>query len=212
MHLINTHQIFKGHPHFTKLIQAKQNYFLSNTVAKHVSAAGLTSTDVPTLLQHKNLKPNDKKIWDAAYEEEYFGLKNLPAWTVITESEFKNMRHIYKTALPTMAISTIKYDKLGHPKRAKYRIVALGNLDPHEWSQADCYAPVMSLLELRLITAIAVRHKRILKSGDVKQAFVQATLPPEENYVLKPPPGCYLTPPNTYWLLKRTLYGLKRSP
>ena len=70
----------------------------------------------------------------------------------------------------------------------------------------------MSLLELRLITAIAVRHKRILKSGDVKQAFVQATLPPEENYVLKPPSGCYLTPPNTYWLLKRTLYGLKRSP
>ena len=212
MHLINTHQIFKGHPHFTKLIQAKQNYLLSNTVAKHVSAAGLTSTDVPTLLQHKNLKPNDKKIWDAAYEEEYFGLKNLPAWTAITESEFKNMRHIYKTALPTMAISTIKYDELGNPKRAKYRIVALGNLDPHEWSRADCYSPVMSLLELRLITAIAVRHKRILKSGDVKQAFVQATLPPEENYVLKPPPGCYLTPPNTYWLLKRTLYGLKRSP
>ena len=212
LHLIHTHQLFKGHPHFTKLIQAKQNYFLSNTVAKHVSTAGLTSTDVPTLLQHKNLTPGDKKIWDAAYEEEYFGLKNLPAWSVITESEFKNMRHIYKTALPTMAISTIKYNELGHPTRAKYRIVALGNLDPHEWSRSDCYAPVMSLLELRLITALAVRHKRILKSGDVKQAFVQATLPPEENYVLKPPPGCYLTPPNTYWLLKRTLYGLKRSP
>ena len=99
-----------------------------------------------------------------------------------------------------MAISTIKYDKCGKPKRAKYRIVALGNLDPHEWSRSDCY-----VLELRIITAP-------LKSGDVKQAFVQATLPPEENYVLKPPPGCYLTSPNTHWLLKRTLYGLKRSP
>ena len=91
-----------------------------------------------------------------------------------------------------MAISTIKYNELSHPTRAKYRIVALGNLDPHEWSRSDCYAPVMSLLELRLITALAVRHKRILKSGDVKQAFVQAILPPEENYVLKPPPWLLL--------------------
>ena len=212
MNLIETHQIFQGHPHFKKIMQAKQTYLLSKTVARHVSAAGLTSSDVPTLLQHKNLSQGDKQIWDNAYAEEYFGLKNLPAWTSITEQEYKRMRHIYKTTLPTMAISTIKYDEMGKPNRAKYRIVALGNLDPHEWSRADCYAPVMSLLELRLITAIAVRHKRTLKAGDIKQAFVQAVLPPEENYVLKPPPGCPLTPPNTYWLLKRTLYGLKRSP
>ena len=29
-----------------------------------------------------------------------------------------------------MAISTIKYDEHSQPKRAKYLIVALGNLDP----------------------------------------------------------------------------------
>jgi len=34
-----------------------------------------------------------------------------------------------------MAINTIKYDELENPKRAKYRIVALGNLDPHNWSK-----------------------------------------------------------------------------
>ena len=32
----------------------------------------------------------------------------------------------------------------------------------------------MSLIELRLLTAIAVRNKCVLKCGDVKQAFVQA--------------------------------------
>lgn len=47
---------------------------------------------------------------------------------------------------------------------------------------------------------------------DIKQAFCQSYLPPEEKYVCIPPPGYPLTPPNTYWLLKRTLYGLKRSP
>ena len=111
-----------------------------------------------------------------------------------------------------MAVSTIKHDGDGNPKRAKYRIVALGNLDSNNWSRSDTYAPVMNLIELRLLTSIAIHHRRILKSGDFKQAFCQATLPPNEMYVLRPPPGCPFTPPNSYWLLKRTLYGLKRSP
>ena len=43
------------------------------------------------------------------------------------------------------------------------------------------------------------------------QAFCQVVLSKDERYVLHAPPGCPLTPPNTLWLLKRTLYGLKRS-
>ena len=154
----------------------------------------------------------DREIWQAPYKEEYDGLKDLPAWIEISETDYKNMKSTYKNILPTMAISTIKYDEHGQPKRAKYRIVALGNLDPHEWSKSDCYAPVLNLLEVRLLTALAVKMRRQLKSGDVKQAFMQATLPDSEAYVLRPPPGCPFTPPGKYWLLKRTLYGLKRSP
>jgi len=210
--LVATHQIFKGHPHFARIHQMKNNYLLSSAIAKHVSAANLTSHDVPTLIQHKLLCPEDKQIWDNAYAEEYFGLQNLPAWTTITQAQFNALDVKKKYALPTMAISTIKYDEHGKPKRAKYRIVALGNLDPTDWSKSDCYAPVMSLLELRLMTVLAIKKKRILKCGDVKQAFCQAILPPNEQYVLKPPPGCPITPPNSYWMLKRTLYGLKRSP
>jgi hypothetical protein len=155
---------------------------------------------------------HDKALWKAAYDEEYFGLKNLPAWTHITEKEYQQLKPIVGNALPTMAISTIKYDENGKPKRCKFRICALGNLDPHSWNNNDCYAPVLSALEVRLLTSLAVYHKRTLKNGDVKQAFVQATLPKTEQYVLRPPPGCINTPPNTYLLLKRTLYGLKRSP
>ena len=55
-----------------------------------------------------------------------------------------------------MAISTIKYDSDGNPLRAKYRIVALGNMDPINWSKSECYAPVLSLAELRLLTSLAV--------------------------------------------------------
>ena len=70
----------------------------------------------------------------------------------------------------------------------------------------------MNLIELRLMTALAVKNERVLKSGDVKQAFVQATLPEDEQYIVKPPPGCPYTKPGTYWKLLRTLYGLRRSP
>lgn len=77
-----------------------------------------------------------------------------------------------------MAVNTIKYDVNGAPKRAKYRIVALGNLDNNNWNKCDTYAQVMNLIELRLLTAIAIHHRRILKSGDFKQAFCQTTLPP----------------------------------
>jgi len=210
--LIQSHQIFQNHPHFSIIFQMKNNFLLSSGIAKHVSAANLTSKDVPTLIQHKLLCQTDKQIWDDAYAEEYFGLQNLPAWTTITQKQFDSLDSKRKYALPTMAISTIKYDEHNRPKRAKYRIVALGNLDPNDWSKSDCYAPVMSLLELRLMTVLAIKKRRFLKCGDVKQAFCQAILPPNEQYILKPPPGCPLTPPNSYWMLKRTLYGLKRSP
>jgi len=210
--LIRTALLQKGHPNFTKVYQLRSSYSMSKIVAKHVAAKGFQCFDPPTLSQHKNLSQNDKRIWDEAYAEEYIGLKQLPAWTTITEKEFKNMHPKYRTLLPTMAISTVKYDENNNPKRAKYRIVVLGNLDPYEWTKQECYAPVISLLELRLLTSIAVHFRKTLKSGDVKQAFVQAILPDNERYILRPPAGCPLTPPNSYWLLKRTLYGLKRSP
>ena len=138
------------------------------------------------------------------YDEEYYGLKDLPAWTTISESEYLKIRNVVGHALPTMAISTVKYDENNKPKCAKWRIVALGNMDPNQWSTNDCFAPVISMVELRFLVSLAIHHRRPLRSGDVKQAFVQATLPDDEQYVLRPPTGCPNTPKNTYWLLKHT--------
>eukprot|EP00957_Ditylum_brightwellii_P200351 15274212-Ditylum_brightwellii.AAC.1 len=70
----------------------------------------------------------------------------------------------------------------------------------------------MTMLELRVLVSLAIHHKRPLKSGDVKQAFIKATLPDTEQYVISPPAGCPNSQPNTYWLLKQTLFGLKRRP
>ena len=125
----------------------------------------------PTLLKHYQLHPDDKTTWDAAYADEYKGLTDIDTWEEISEEDYENSKHLFGNLLPTMAISTIKYDGDGKPVRAKYRIVALGNLDPHDWSKNECFAPVLSQMELRLLTALAVRNKCVPKTGDITQAF-----------------------------------------
>jgi len=178
-----------------------------------ISASSLSSQHEPKLHEHYKLSPNDKQIWDDSYREEYFGLHNeTQTWHYISEDEYQNMKSILGRPLPTMAISKIKRDSQGNPVRAKYRIVVLGNLDPHNWSKSDCFAPVLSAMELRLLLAIATKFKVIPKQCDAIQAFCQTTLPPDEQYVCTPPKGCPITPPKTYLLLKKTLYGLKHSP
>jgi len=89
-----------------------------------------------------------------------------------------------------MVIATIKYDEHNKPKRAKSRIVVPGNSDYHTWSKEATSASVLSQLELRSLMALAVHNKRVLKKLDIKQAFVQSSLPEDEVYFLKPPIGC----------------------
>ena len=90
--------------------------------------------------------------------------------------------------------------------------MALGNHEKRHWSKNDCYAPVCSLNDVRLITALACLSRRTLKQGDCKNAFCQSYLPKDERIFVTPPRNCPLSDPDTYWFLKKTLYGLRRSP
>jgi hypothetical protein len=210
--LLDTVQLFQGHTKFRNVYTARSQVSLRDSVLRHVSAHGLQSLLAPSSLKaHAKLHPSDKVIWDEAYNEEYDGLVLLPSWEIVSEDEYIHLSK-GKKALPTMAIATIKYDEHNRPKQAKYHLVVLGNLDYHTWSKADTSAPVLSQLELRLLTSLAIFNKRVLKNCDVKQAFMQSTLPVDETYFLKPPAGCPRSKPNHYWRLIRSLYGLKRAP
>jgi hypothetical protein len=215
--MITNRKLFHGWKSRSHVLAARQARATSNILAhlittRKVSAQGLTLMQAPTLLKHNQLNPTDLEIWNNAYRSEYEGLQSIDTWKTIEESEYQKIKHLSQGTLPTMAIATIKYDGQGNADRAKYRIVALGNLDPHSWTKSECYAPVLSQFELRFLVALAAKNKCIPKTGDVNQAFCQSYLPDDEIYVCKPPPGCPISPPNTYWKLKKTLYGLKRSP
>eukprot|EP00957_Ditylum_brightwellii_P173438 13205201-Ditylum_brightwellii.AAC.1 len=209
--------MFEGWRAAKTVLTARHLCATSNLVCRyvktnHVSARDLTSLNAPKLTKHILLNKNDKRIWDKSYKSEYYGLEKLNTWSIISKREYQVMRHITGPAQPTMAILCVKYDPDGNQVRAMYRIVALGNLDTNPWSKANCFTPVLSQMELRLLLSIAVKNKVIPQIGDVSQAFCQSYLPPEEKYVLQPPPGCFLTPKDHYLLLQKTLYGLKRSP
>ena len=98
------------------------------------------------------------------------------------------------------------------PVRAKSRIVVLGNHEDRDWSKSDRFAPVLRSDSLRLLVSLAVEQRRVLKQGDCKNAFCQSELPLDETTIVKPPSGDPDAGPNEYWLLRKTLYGLRRSP
>jgi hypothetical protein len=59
---------------------------------------------------------------------------------------------------------------------------------------------------------MAVGLGRREKQGDCKNAFVQSYLPKDETIVVRQPKGCPVSKHGDLWLLKKTLYGLRRSP
>ena len=83
-----------------------------------------------------------------------------------------------------MAISTIKYDENEKPKRVKWIIVSLGNLNPHEWTNTEFYAPLMSITEVIIVVALSIHHKHPLRYSDLNQDLVMDTLIDNEKYVV----------------------------
>lgn len=126
-----------------------------------------------SLIQHAKMHPSDKATWDQSYFEEYNGLVNVGTCKMITEDNYKKLKHLVKKTLPTIVIVVIKKDRQGNPVRVKYRIVALGNLDPHDWSKDQCFAPILSHMESHLLLSLVLKKRKIPKSGDVSQAFCQ---------------------------------------
>jgi hypothetical protein len=111
-----------------------------------------------------------------------------------------------------MNAQTVKKDENGLPVRAKSRIVVLGNLEETIWSKSDVHAPVIRKESDHLLTTMAVERGRIQKQGDCKNAFCHPILPNDEIVIVRPLPGCPISKPGEYWLLRKTLYGLRRSP
>ena len=201
LHLIRTSQLTRVHPPFHAIFNYHHQSNFTSAVAWYISAATLRNLDTPILLSIYKHKPSNHDICQKDYDKKYMGLRDL--LTCITIGWiFKKNTNIIDPALPTITISTAKHDENGKPKCSKWCIVALGNLDLHEWSTNTWFYVVIFMLELRFLISLTVHRWFVLRSGDVKKALRQYILPPDESYFLRPPAGCIHSSRATYWLVK----------
>jgi hypothetical protein len=103
----------------------------------------------------------------------------------------------------------LKKDEMLNPLCAKSRIVVLGNNEDSIWTKSKKYAPVLRPNTMRLRVSMAVEQWRTLKQGNCKNAFCQGILPDDKITIVKSPIGDPDAKKDEYWLLKRTLYGLR---
>jgi hypothetical protein len=111
-----------------------------------------------------------------------------------------------------MCVLVTKKDEHGNPVCAKSRIVVLGNKDPHHWMKCDCFAPLATYSAVRLLVFLVIEHNKFAQQGDCKNTFCNPVLPDDEVVILLPPQGCPFSKPNMFWRIRKTLYGLRRSP
>ena len=181
--------------------------------ASLVSAASLLRECPRSLLSALAPTHPDRDTWLASFREEKDGIKSQDTYDVLTLEQYRAYRAKgAPRAIPTMCVLTIKPDEMLRPHRAKSRIVVLGNHEDRIWTKSEKYAPVLRPDTLRLIVSMAIQKRRTLKQGDCKNAFCQGILPPDEITIVKPPIGDPDAKNDEFWLLKRTLYGLRRSP
>jgi hypothetical protein len=155
----------------------------------------------------------DRDTWLLSFLEEKAGIESEDTYNKLTLAEYHALQeNSAPWAIPTMRVLTIKPDKMMHPHRAKAWIIVLSNHKERIWTKSEKYAPVFCLDTLRLILSMAVECRRTLKQGYCKNAFCQGILPPEEITIVEPPIRNPNATKDEYWLLKRTLYGLWRSP
>ena len=149
-------------------------------------------------------------------------LRNWERWSIPADKEMTMLRDLdlYEEVnfddvpqgvqiLPTKMDFKSKYDSMGKFIKDKARLVVLGNL---EWETLqDYFSPTAHSKTLNLLLAMAVEHNFILFGLDIYGAFITADID-EPVYVSLPKGLPTKHGTGRIWKLKKTLYGLKRSP
>jgi len=181
--------------------------------ASHVTAIHLKRECPRSLLTGLHPTHPDRNTWMESFREEKSGIKSQDTYVKINLAENRAFcaKGVPK-AIPTMCVLSIKKDEMLNPLRAKSQIVVLSNHEDRVWSKSDKCAPVLHPDSMRLMVSLAVEQHRTLKQGNCKNAFCQGILPDTKITIVKPPIGGPDAGKDEYWLLKKILYGLRRSP
>ena len=152
-------------------------------------------------------------MWLQSYYKEKDSIESMGTFEKLTLGQYCALwEKGAPTASPIMCVLAIKKDENLLPLRAKSCIVVLGNHEDQVWTKSEKFAPILRPDLLRFFTSLAVNHHRTLKQGDVKNIFCNIDLPPDKVTIVHSSMGNPGARKNEYWLLRKTCYGLQRSP
>ena len=139
--------------------------------------------------------------WIEAISKERLKLEATKTWRACTDEELKQK----KTVIPIALILSKKRDG-AH----KCRAVVLGNFSP-KGDELQLYAPVVSMVAIRLMLTAAARSGDHLRVFDLDNAFLNAEIQGPDVFVSLPPVWRRANEVPVKKLLK-ALYGLPQSP
>lgn len=146
----------------------------------------------------KNLNENDREFWMRAVREEFNSMIKNGVW--------KFVPHKKQPLVDTKWVFRLKDTELGQIPRA--RLVARGFKDKTA-ANTITYAPVVSIVTVRAILAVARQKGLIIRTADIETAFLNGHL--TEPVYLKPPQGLDVKK-GIVLELQKSLYGLKQAP
>lgn len=160
-----------------------------------------------------NLVRQANHIADSRSERERYAIAEEAEMEKFKKHEVYDVRKTPDgvTAIPTTWVRTRKDDDLkGAVFKARCVVQGFRQEEGRHYNKHRILSPVIDLLTVRLMTAVATEKNYSIHHLDIQLAYLNAPLPEHERIYALPPPG-YETPEGYSWLLKKSVYGMKQS-
>eukprot|EP00957_Ditylum_brightwellii_P007323 555956-Ditylum_brightwellii.AAC.1 len=180
-----------------------------NAVNPSVFAAKANALDSPNYYQAMN-RP-DTELFVKTMEEEMAALYDLHAWEVIDQAD---VPYTAEGAWHTIIESTWAFKVKRFPddsvKRYNVRLCVRGDQQIEDMDYFETYAPVVSWSTVQAVMTLAANLGLKSRQVDFVNAFVQATLPENEEVYMFLPHGW--EQPGKVLKLIKSFYGLAQAP
>ena len=145
----------------------------------------------------------DRSKWTKSMKEELESLRKQGVYAFVNELPTGEI------ALRCLWVYKVKCGANGEVTRYKSRLTVNGKSQRYGIDYKKTFSPVAFATSIRLLFALGIANKFKFRQYDIKCAFLYADLPKEQRVYMHAPPG---SGRKGYWLLKKSLYGLRQAP